>query len=342
MQETSPLESKIIDKPLILAGENIDLFAEYNAGRLPILTINLTGRCNLDCIYCFTNAGEADPDELNMDEWRTVLDEASDLGCRVVHIGGKGEPTIDKCFEEFVEYASSKGMQIILDTNATFIDAEMASFLYQHDVTAVVKIPSFDEKVYDELANVKGLAPAAYDGLNQLIEAGYPYLNDNGKEIETNLAVMSLVCAPAKDTIRDVWLFNQAHNIYSITTDMVVGGRAIKNYDKLKISREEKMDLYQQFLEDMDQEPSSRAEKCHIVHGIYVNNNGEVMADSAARSCDTSHEEFGMNVRDFSIEEIFNSLKEVRNSVGSHDHRIHTNEPFKPCFRAVDSQKEMQ
>jgi len=342
MQEIKPIEVRNVDKPLVLKGEDINLFENYQAGKLPILTINLTNACNLRCIYCFTDASEAEEGELTLDEWKRVVDEAEDLECEIVHIGGKGEPLKDPAAWDLMKYIHDKGIITILDTNGTMITPEWAGHLFANDVSPVVKIPSFRPEVYDELAGVSGWANHAYDGLFNLLGVGYPANQDMGDYISTRLAVMLPVCQQTRDNAYEVWQFIKEKELFPIAPDLVVGRRAVQNWDKLKLSLEEKQQMYKQFLSIMGKEPSNRHENCQIAHGVFINNTGEAMADKYGRSCDTGNEEFGMNVRDYSIREIFNSLKDTREHMKGHDFRICSEKPFAPCYRSVESQDVMK
>ena len=62
-------------KQLVTKGWDRDILGEYESGNLPILTINMTGECNYSCLYCHTDAGEQDTDELSLNEWKRIIDE---------------------------------------------------------------------------------------------------------------------------------------------------------------------------------------------------------------------------------------------------------------------------
>lgn len=74
--------------------------------RKPLLTkldIELTERCNNDCIHCYINQPADDEDikkgELGTHELKKIIDEAAALGCLTVKFTG-GEPLLREDFEE--------------------------------------------------------------------------------------------------------------------------------------------------------------------------------------------------------------------------------------------------
>lgn len=60
--------------------------------------VGVSAACDLRCIYCQTKSGKAMPGEMTLDERTNLLDQAKKLGCKLVHIAARGEPTIDPLF----------------------------------------------------------------------------------------------------------------------------------------------------------------------------------------------------------------------------------------------------
>ncbi len=81
--------------------------------------INLTSKCNLRCKHCFGNYSIPQDNELNIDEWKKVIDDLIESKVFFVNISG-GEATQSPYFKEFVKYLSKRGMHFILTTNGVF------------------------------------------------------------------------------------------------------------------------------------------------------------------------------------------------------------------------------
>lgn len=71
-------------------------------------SIELTERCNNDCIHCCINLpvndSAAKGREMTTDQVKTILKEAADLGCLEVRFTG-GEPLLRPDFEELYLFA---------------------------------------------------------------------------------------------------------------------------------------------------------------------------------------------------------------------------------------------
>lgn len=86
--------------------------------RLGALDIELTERCDNDCIHCCINlpAGDAEAParELTTEQWKDVLQQAADLGCLQVRFTG-GEPLLRSDFEELYLFARRLGLKVRRD-----------------------------------------------------------------------------------------------------------------------------------------------------------------------------------------------------------------------------------
>lgn len=96
------------------------------AERRPIVVWNITRRCNLKCIHCYSDSDfKLYPGELNWGQCQAVVDDLAQFKVPALLLSG-GEPTIHPQFFELAEYATDKGLRLTLSTNGTLIDAERA------------------------------------------------------------------------------------------------------------------------------------------------------------------------------------------------------------------------
>jgi radical SAM protein with 4Fe4S-binding SPASM domain len=94
--------------------------------RKPIVVWNITRRCNLKCIHCYSDSDAREyPGELNLDQCRDVIDDLADFGVPALLLSG-GEPLIHPHFYEIAGYAREKGLRLTLSTNGTLIGPEAA------------------------------------------------------------------------------------------------------------------------------------------------------------------------------------------------------------------------
>lgn len=99
------------------------------AHRKPIVVWNITRRCNLRCMHCYSDSTPRHyPGELRLDESLAVLDDLAAYGIPGVLLSG-GEPTLHPHFSEIVSHAVGLGLRVTVSTNGTLLDADTVGML---------------------------------------------------------------------------------------------------------------------------------------------------------------------------------------------------------------------
>jgi mycofactocin radical SAM maturase len=97
--------------------------------RAPVnVTWEISLRCNLRCVHCLSDSGEASDDELNHKESLDLIDQLTAMKVFQVNIGG-GEPFIRKDFLDLLFYSHKKGLVTCVSTNGTMVDHALAKRL---------------------------------------------------------------------------------------------------------------------------------------------------------------------------------------------------------------------
>jgi heme b synthase len=97
--------------------------------RLNLVAWEVTKRCNLTCAHCRASAEDvAYEGELTLVECKRVIDEIKTIGNPILILSG-GEPLARPDVFEIGKYASSKGLRVVMGSNGTLIDGEVASKL---------------------------------------------------------------------------------------------------------------------------------------------------------------------------------------------------------------------
>lgn len=139
----------------------------------PVVSWNITRRCNLKCLHCYINAvTEPSLDDLTTDEALNVVEEMKKINIPLVIMSG-GEPLIRKDFFTISEYASSIGLKLALSTNGTLITPRIASKL--HDLGFVyvgISLDSPIEKWHDNFRGVEGAYKMTINGIKNAINSG--------------------------------------------------------------------------------------------------------------------------------------------------------------------------
>lgn len=144
------------------------------------LDIELTERCNNNCIHCYINLPCDDPAmerELSTGALEKILIEAASLGCLTVRFTG-GEPLIRDDFEEIYLFTRRLGIKIVLFTNATLITPHLADLFSQIPPREKIEISIYGlcEGSYEAVTRVPGSFQAAMRGLKLLWERGVPFV----------------------------------------------------------------------------------------------------------------------------------------------------------------------
>lgn len=209
------------------------------------LDLELSRRCNLRCLYCYAASGKALPNEMSLDQIKTVINQAQDMGAQTICIVGGGEPLLHKDIFKIIDHVNRLHMKPLMVTNGTLISKDVAKELFVKSVSLVVKLNSFNEGIQDFLAGRKGTYKRIIRGLNNLLKVGY------GHAPVPNLAVESVVCKQNYDCMEGIWRWARARNITPYIELLTIQGAA--KYHDIAISSEQARALFYRLL-DVDRQ----------------------------------------------------------------------------------------
>jgi radical SAM protein with 4Fe4S-binding SPASM domain len=159
------------------------------------LDLELTERCNNDCIHCCINLPEHDVSarqrELSYNEIQEVLKEAGGLGALSVRFTG-GEPLLREDFIDLYLFARRLGLKVLLFTNARLISQELVQLLTRIPPLEKIEVSVYGmrRESYEAVSRVPGSFAQFQRGITLLLEAGIPFvvkgalLPPNRREIE--------------------------------------------------------------------------------------------------------------------------------------------------------------
>jgi MoaA/NifB/PqqE/SkfB family radical SAM enzyme len=139
------------------------------------LDIELTERCNNNCIHCLINRAENDANahkqEMGTAFLKDILTQAADLGCLSVRFTG-GEPLLREDFSELYMFARRLGMSVILFTNGRRITSEIAMLFAKYPPRKPIEISVYGmhPESYDAAAGKKGAYEEFWHGIELLCE----------------------------------------------------------------------------------------------------------------------------------------------------------------------------
>jgi radical SAM protein with 4Fe4S-binding SPASM domain len=150
------------------------------AARLGSLDIELTERCNNNCIHCCINLPADDrvasEREMSTHQVQVILTEAADLGCLQVRFTG-GEPLLRPDFAELYLFARRLGLKVLVFTNATLISQELAD-LFAHVPPLVlieVTVYGMHKESYEAVTRRPGSFARFRRGVDLLLERRVPF-----------------------------------------------------------------------------------------------------------------------------------------------------------------------
>ena len=153
-------------------------------GNPPLLTaldLELTERCNNNCIHCYINLPADDSDsatgELSTEQIKDILAEAAQLGCLSVRFTG-GEPLLREDFEELYVFARGLGLRVSFFTNATLITRELAALFAQIPPLEPIEITVYGmhQDSYESISRTAGSYKCHRRGIELLLENKVPFV----------------------------------------------------------------------------------------------------------------------------------------------------------------------
>lgn len=146
-----------------------------NEGKLLGLGLELTSKCNLKCVYCYTCTGKPPlENELTYEEIINIIEQALPLGLRKVGIVGRGEPLLDLRLPKLVSFSFQKGLRVTVYTNGTLINKSLADLFFSTETSLVISLNSLRAEVNDYLRGVNGTLKKTLAGIKMLKDVGYP------------------------------------------------------------------------------------------------------------------------------------------------------------------------
>ncbi len=145
------------------------------------LDIELTERCNNNCIHCCINLAkddlEAKNKELSTAGIKKILKEAATLGCMEVRFTG-GEPLLREDFEELYIFSRKLGLKVLLFTNATLITQRLAELFAHIPPLEKIEVTVYGMKKesYEAVTRAPGSFEVAWRGINLLLEKRIPFV----------------------------------------------------------------------------------------------------------------------------------------------------------------------
>jgi len=280
------------------------------------LYLEVTHRCNLSCIACYTGAGQEKDNALTFEEQKSVVRQARKMGVKCVSLSGSGEPLLYKHLLALIDYICKLEMSVIIFTNGTLIDEATAAQLVSRNVLTFFKLYSLEPDVFDRMVgrrNAYQWEEYRYfvdgDERTQMIPSGLKALLEAQQAVGRSdlVKVETLVTKINVQTIPKIARFCTEANTGFFMETPVFKGKAIQNYEKVAVNATGYESLYREltavFGEDYMRE--LKAGSCS------VEKNPVVWTDGRIGLCSSRNADIG-NVRDEPLKSLFLKAKRFK------------------------------
>lgn len=134
----------------------------------------LTQKCNNKCFFCYNEIGEVEGKELSTNEAKSILDQLASAGVFRINFNG-GEPLARPDFFDICRHASSLGLDLHMNTNATLITDAMAAQIAELMPSVCISLLSSSPARHDEMSGRKGAYGEVLIGMETLRRHGVKF-----------------------------------------------------------------------------------------------------------------------------------------------------------------------
>ncbi len=141
---------------------------------LDFLWLELTNRCNLRCVHCYTDShpGSGGRDRLTTEDYESLLRQAYALGCRRMQFIG-GEPQLHPDFGRLLRTAKEVGFDFVeVFSNLTHLREDTVRFAAGAGIRFATSVYSDDPAVHDAVTQVRSSHARTVGNLGRLVESG--------------------------------------------------------------------------------------------------------------------------------------------------------------------------
>ena len=140
--------------------------------RLIGVQLEITNKCNLRCVHCYTKSGEKRPKELTFKELKRLIDELANLGVAEISLSG-GEPLLRKDFVKIAKYIKKYDIDLTLNTNGTLLNKNKVQTLTDLKFDFVsVSIHGNNPKIHNQITQSLNSYEKAINGIKILKSEG--------------------------------------------------------------------------------------------------------------------------------------------------------------------------
>lgn len=279
------------------------------------VTIDITNRCNLNCIACWTFSpllGDKKPakewfkQELAYEKIEELVNQLSELGTREIRITGGGEPFLHKNIFKIIDLIKNQGMKCDITTNLTLLNKDRITKLVETGIDNItISVWAGDAETY-----IKTHPNQKKENFENLKE-NIIFLNKiKKKETETVIAnVLSNINYESIDGMVSFGKETDSDEIYFTFMDPIEGAT-----DKISLSDEERKRVLEKLRKLKRKNDNISIDISHrMKKGMkcYVGNFfSRIMANGDVAPCCTAVNNITGNINEQSFKHIWSGRKQ--------------------------------
>ena len=192
------------------------------------VTLNITNKCNINCLYCAVSPTKNDAGDLTLKEWKVVIDELARIKVFHLVISG-GEPFMRQDLANLLEHIFNHHFRVSINTNGTLFNEEVLSLVSgsRRLDNIQVSIDGPELKVHDFIRG-RGTFEKAVDGIKTLRRKKIPF------------SIFVVVCRNNKDHLKEIVRLAKKQGAKQVTfSPLLPQGSALAHLDDLFLSFKE-------------------------------------------------------------------------------------------------------
>jgi len=168
---------------------------------LDFLWLEVTRKCNLKCIHCYTDSSAQLPlmGRMQYDDWQRVLEQGASLGCRTVQFIG-GEPILYPHLTHLIADARVLDYRFIeVFTNGTLLNDSLFEIFQQFDVHLAFSVYAHGTEIHENITKKRGSFQKTLDGIRRALDhiltvrVGVTLMEANENDLEKVKAILTQI-----------------------------------------------------------------------------------------------------------------------------------------------------
>ena len=246
---------------------------KYRSGRLSILDVQLSGKCNYNCIYC-DSPDRNKPCEIDFDHFDRLVRQEAEL-FDWMFICGLGEPIWGEnksALMRLLSLCRELNIKCTIFTNGSQMDDAVLDYVRSGTLYPIIKIDTFSLEKSNDIYGTKD-AQKTLDAIEKLFAIAK---SDNSGYCPVSASIVPTT--KNLDEMLDIVIRCRDNNVFPLLGQLEYAGKAIVEYDDLLLTKEELLALRADISEALGEDyivpicPS-------VIAGIHITHDGSISVD---------------------------------------------------------------